>query len=241
MAEGYKLCPKCSNALDSNVMQCPYCGEKLWITFWSWVGDNSWFDKNKLPSTEKKKSWCWCWCWCFFLFIFIIFSIILAVISSLLEELDKQELSEVKEVVIQELGDMLGVENGSDVQLRDSGEIAEEDNVQRLLNPDEMKAIDEFDEIFEAIEYLNYPKYQDEEGWDVELGTSTFESVNGSKKNIVILKYRWSEFKRYFLQLDQVNFVFFFDDENNNIHRVTENEVLEDILPIFRESLGKVE
>ena len=241
MAEGYKLCPKCSNALDSNVMQCPYCGEKLWITFWSWVGDNSWFDKNKLPSTEKKKSWCWCWCWCFFLFIFIIFSIILAVISSLLEELDKQELSEVKEVVIQELGDMLGVENGSDVQLRDSGEIAEEDNVQRLLNPDEMKAIDEFDEIFEAIEYLNYPKYQDEEGWDVELGTSTFESVNGSKKNIVILKYRWSEFERYFLQLDQVNFVFFFDDENNNIHRVTENEVLEDILPIFRESLGKVE
>ena len=241
MAEGYKLCPKCSNALDSNVMQCPYCGEKLWISFWSWVGDNSWFDKNKLPSTEKKKSWCWCWCWCFFLFIFIIFSIILAVISSLLEELDRQELSEVKEVVIQELGDMLGVENGSDVQLRDSGEIAEEDNVQRLLNPDEMKAIDEFDEIFEAIEYLNYPKYQDEEGWDVELGTSTSESVNGSKKNIVILKYRWSEFERYFLQLDQVNFVFFFDDENNNIHRVTENEVLEDILPIFRESLGKVE
>ncbi|MBR4633626.1 zinc-ribbon domain-containing protein [bacterium] len=29
MVEGYKLCPKCSNALDSNVMQCPYCGEKL--------------------------------------------------------------------------------------------------------------------------------------------------------------------------------------------------------------------
>jgi hypothetical protein len=43
------------------------------------------------------------------------------------------------------------------------------------------------------------------------------------------------------LQLDGGNFVFFFDDENNNIHRVTENEVLEDILPIFRESLGKVE
>jgi hypothetical protein len=34
---------------------------------------------------------------------------------------------------------------------------------------------------------------------------------------------------------------FFFDDENNNTHKVTENEVLEDILPIFRESLGKVE
>jgi hypothetical protein len=51
------------------------------------------------------------------LFIFIILSIILAVISSLLEELDRQELSEVKEVVIQELGDMLGVENGSHVHL----------------------------------------------------------------------------------------------------------------------------
>jgi hypothetical protein len=85
------------------------------------------------------------------LFIFIIFSIILAVISSLLEELDRQELSEVKEVVIQELGDMLGVEDDSDVQLRDSGEIAEEENVQRLLNPDELKAINEFDEIFEMI------------------------------------------------------------------------------------------
>jgi hypothetical protein len=34
-----------------------------------------------------------------------------------LEELDRQELSEVKEVVIQELGDMLGVENGSHVHL----------------------------------------------------------------------------------------------------------------------------
>jgi hypothetical protein len=64
------------------------------------------------------------------------------------------------------------------------------EDVQRLLNPDEMKAIDEFDRIFEAIEYLNYPKYQDEEGWDVELGTSTSESLNDSKKNIVILKYR---------------------------------------------------
>jgi hypothetical protein len=68
-----------------------------------------------------------------------------------LEELDRQELSEVKEVVIQELGDMLGVEDDSDVQLRDSGEIAEEENVQRLLNPDELKAINEFDEIFEMI------------------------------------------------------------------------------------------
>lgn len=241
MAEGYKLCPKCSNALDSNVMQCPYCGEKLWIGFWSWVGDNSWFDKNKLPSTEKKKSWCWCWCWCFFLFIFIIFSIILAVISSLLEELDKQELSEVKEVVIQELGDMLGVEDDSDVHLWDSGEMDKKEDVQKLLNPDELKAINEFDEIFEMIWAFDYPRYKDEEWWDVELSTSSFGSVNNFKKNIVLLKYRWSEYKRYFLQFDQGNLEFFFDDENNNTHKVTENEVLEDILPIFRESLGKVE
>ena len=65
--------------------------------------------------------------------------------------------------------------------------------------------------------------------------------MNNFKKNIVLLKYRWSEYKRYFLQFDQGNLEFFFDDENNNTHKVTENEVLEDILPIFRESLGKVE
>ena len=29
MVKDYKLCPKCNNALDNNVMQCPYCGENL--------------------------------------------------------------------------------------------------------------------------------------------------------------------------------------------------------------------
>ena len=247
MANDYKLCPKCGNALDNNVMQCPYCGESLWINFWSWASNNSWFNKEKLPSTEKKKSWCWCWC-----LIFIIL-IVWSIISSLLDELDKEELSELKEVVAEEIGDMLGIED-SDVNynnetvaqeenysietiVQDNEAVVQEGDVQRVLNTNEKLAIDVFDEVFEAIEYLNYPKYQDEEGWDVELGTSTSEGVNGFKKNIVILKYRWSEFNRYFLQLDEDNLIFFFDDENNNIHKVTENEVLEDILPVFRECL----
>ena len=247
MAKDYKLCPKCSNALDNNVMQCPYCGESLWISFWAWVSDNSWFNKEKVPSTEKKKSWCWCWCWCFFLLILFIIPIVWGIISSLLDELDDEELSELKEVVTQELGDMLGIEdpdanyNETVVQEENySNEaVVQEENVQRTLSPDEILAIDTFNEVFEAIGDLNYPKYQDEEGWDVELSTSASEGVNGSRKNIVILKYKWSEFKRYFLQLDEKNLEFFFDDEKNNIHRVTENEVLEDILPVFRESLSE--
>ena len=104
-----------------------------------------------------------------------------------------------------------------------------------------MLAMDIFDDVFENIEHLNYPSYQDEDGWNVELGTSTSENINGFRRNIVILKHRWSEFKRYFLQLDEENLIFFFDDENNNIHRVTENEVLDDILPVFRESLSEAE
>ncbi len=238
MAKDYKLCPKCNNALDNGVIQCPYCGENLWISFWTWTS-NSWFGEDKLPSTEKKKSWCWCWC---FVFIIFIFFIIWSIISSLLDELDEEELSELKEVVTQEFGNILGLEDSdvnysSETIVQDNETVVQEENAQRVLNTNEKLAIDVFDEFFEAIEYLNYPKYQDEEWWDVELGTSTSEGVNGSKKNIVILKYRWLEFKRYFLQLDEDNLVFFFDDENNNIHRVTENEVLEDILPVFEECL----
>ena len=232
MAEDYKLCPKCGNALDNNVMQCPYCGETLRINFSAWASNNSWFSKEKSPSTEKKKSWCWCGC---LFFIFLIFSIVWGVISSLLDELDEEELSELKEAVTQELGDMLGIE---DLDVNYSSEtVVQEENTQRVLSTNEKLAIDVFDEVFESIEDLNYPKYQDKEGWDVELSTSTSEGIDDSKKNIVILKYKWSEFKRYFLQLDEENLVFFFDDENNNIHKVTEIEVLEDILPVFRKSL----
>ena len=242
MPKDYKLCPKCSNALDNNVMQCPYCGESLWINFWAWISDNSWFNKEKVPSTDKKKSWCWCWCWCLFLLILFVIPIVWGIISSLLDELDWEELSELKEIVTQELGDMLGIED-SDINYSNEA-VVQEENVQRVLNSDEMLAIDAFNEIFEAIGNLDYPKYQNKEGWDVELwdvelSTSTSEDINNLRKNIVILKYKWSEFKRYFLQLDEKSLEFFFDDENNNIHRVTENEVLEDILPIFRESLNE--
>lgn len=183
MAQDYKLCPKCNNALDNNVVQCPYCGEKMWLSFWA--DNNSWFNKNKLPSTEKKKSW-WCWCWCLFLIIFFILPLIWGFISSLgesissiLEGSDWQELSELKEVAIQEFGSILGLE---DSDLNNNEIVVQEESAQRVLSTNEMLAIDVFDEVFEAIEYLNYPKYQEEEGWDVELGTSTSEGVNGSKK-----------------------------------------------------------
>ena len=56
MTANYKLCPKCNNALDNNVMQCPYCGEKMWIDFWM---DDWWFIHGKIWSSKNKKSgWC---------------------------------------------------------------------------------------------------------------------------------------------------------------------------------------
>ncbi len=54
MSNDYKLCPKCNNALDNNVMQCPYCGEKMWISFWT--ENNFWNQNTNQPPIQIKNS-----------------------------------------------------------------------------------------------------------------------------------------------------------------------------------------
>jgi uncharacterized membrane protein YvbJ len=66
MAEGYKLCPKCNNALDNNVMQCPYCGENLWVNFWY----NEYSQNTKILTGQAKNSSKWC------LILFMIFFVL---------------------------------------------------------------------------------------------------------------------------------------------------------------------
>ena len=55
MVKDYKLCPKCNNALDNNVMQCPYCGENLWINFWS----NNYSQTPQIPINQIKSNKWW--------------------------------------------------------------------------------------------------------------------------------------------------------------------------------------
>lgn len=51
MADNYKLCPKCNNALDLNVTSCPYCWESMWISFW-W----NQIKQGKRQNVETKKA-----------------------------------------------------------------------------------------------------------------------------------------------------------------------------------------
>ena len=82
MSNDYKLCPKCNNALDNNVMQCPYCGEKMWIGFWL---DESWYMHSKIGSSRNKKSgWCWCWC-LLFIFVFFVIPLVKEIFSLIIE------------------------------------------------------------------------------------------------------------------------------------------------------------
>ena len=81
MTKDYKLCPKCNNALDNNVMQCPYCGEKLWIIFWN----NNYSQTPQMPINQIKGSkWCLIFFIIFFLLPFVwgIISFIVGIISS---------------------------------------------------------------------------------------------------------------------------------------------------------------
>ena len=76
MAKDYKLCPNCNNALDNNVIQCPYCWNN---TFFG----NTWTN-NKIESWEstvkqKKSSWCGGCLWCLFFLIFILFMIFITI------------------------------------------------------------------------------------------------------------------------------------------------------------------
>lgn len=80
MPKDYRLCPKCNNALDNNIMQCPYCGENT-------IFSSTWGKENNITKTEptiqeKKSSWCGCgWCLTFIIFLAIITFIILTEIK----------------------------------------------------------------------------------------------------------------------------------------------------------------
>lgn len=51
MTENYKLCPKCNNALDLNVVSCPYCWESVWIVLgWNQIKQSN---KRQNPQTKK--------------------------------------------------------------------------------------------------------------------------------------------------------------------------------------------
>ena len=85
MPKDYKLCPKCNNALDNNVMQCPYCGEKIWTNF----GFNNWnFQNQEIPNNQLKNNKWWL---TVFIILFIvpfiggIISLIIEIITSLLK------------------------------------------------------------------------------------------------------------------------------------------------------------
>lgn len=82
MANDYKLCPKCNNALDNNAMQCPYCWEKLWIMFWP----NNYSQNSQILNSQTKHSkWCLIFFIIFFLLPFVwgVISFILWIISSI--------------------------------------------------------------------------------------------------------------------------------------------------------------
>jgi RNA polymerase subunit RPABC4/transcription elongation factor Spt4 len=57
MAQDYKLCPNCKNALDKNENKCPYCRQQiLWLDLPNWkdfIINNLW---NLKKSTDKKKT-----------------------------------------------------------------------------------------------------------------------------------------------------------------------------------------
>ena len=83
MSNDYKLCPKCNNALDHNVIQCPYCGEKVWINLWKY--NDFWFNWGKIASEQTKKSgWCWLGCLIFFV-LFLVFPFVWGIISLIIE------------------------------------------------------------------------------------------------------------------------------------------------------------
>ena len=72
MTDSYKLCPKCNNALDNNVMQCPYCGESLWINVW-W---------NNIKKEEKAVETKWCsWTAKILFIIFFVIPLISSAVS----------------------------------------------------------------------------------------------------------------------------------------------------------------
>jgi len=70
MADNYKLCPKCKNALDNNVAECPYCGELLLI-----------FSKSYIKKDTKSTGTKWCsWVVKTFLIVFFVMSMIANII-----------------------------------------------------------------------------------------------------------------------------------------------------------------
>ena len=72
MTDSYKLCPKCNNALDNNVMECPYCWESLWVSFW-W---------NHIKKDVKKVETKWCsWIARILFIVFVVLPLISSVIS----------------------------------------------------------------------------------------------------------------------------------------------------------------
>lgn len=207
MTKEYKLCPKCNNALNNKIMQCPYCGERLWINFL--LENTSWHNtiSKSSPNLTKKSSWCLT-----FFIIFFIIQIIWNIITFIVWIIPPQ--------------------SNQDTETSNTKE-----SFTITSNNTRTTAIKEFDEIYKNIKNLNYPKYKDKEGWDVKIATSSIKGTNEQKTNIVILKYKWSELKKYFLQLDELKLTFFYDDEKNQINEVTEDDVINYILPIFRKYL----
>ena len=102
-------------------------------------------------------------------------------------------------------------------------------------------AIQKFNDIYRQIGNLNYPRYEDKEWRDTEIGTSSVDSIDEHKKNIVILKYNWPKLKRYFLQLDEISWKFYYDNENNKISEITEKDVINNVFPIFEKNLEEAE
>lgn len=70
MPKNYKLCPKCNNALDNNVIQCPYCwNDTLFGNIWT----NNRIETWKSIDKKKDSSWCGGCLWCLFFIAFILF------------------------------------------------------------------------------------------------------------------------------------------------------------------------